>query len=871
MFMIHRRMGSLPELSVVRGDSVILPRSRKTLLHRVFEAAARQCGNQSALLSEDPSVEPLLTFSQLDSAATRLARVIIRHAKSASPSPDGDFIVAVSLSPGAPLIITLLASWKAGAAYMPVEPGIPPQRAAHILADSTPLFVIAENDALQGHASVLLYSELEREASELCDEPIADEEVLQPELESTERIATVLYTSGSTGSPKGVRLPHRAVLNRLRWQWREFPFTDDEQTCVFKTALSFVDSVGEMFAPLLQGRALALLPRAAVAHPERLARALGGHKIRRLVLVPSLLRALLLLARQKGGSGLRALRLWVCSGEELALDLVRDFFAVMPPGAALANFYGSTEVMGDVTYHLFSNLTDVEVAAKNDIRAPIGRALDNTNIYLLDDQFRLVPAGQRGELYAAGLNIARGYVNNRDPSKFLPNPVTTDPAYAVLYRTGDYARLVKGVLVYEGRADSQVKVRGNRVDLSEVERALRTAPGVEKAVVLCWRSGREEQTLLGYVTTSEPMPAAQIEASLRDSLASYAIPQVFVLDSIPLLVNGKTDRQLLLQRFEQQHEAGTGTTVKLDLGSCPAEMQAAAVALLTTVRNVLGAALRTDFISLDANFYEIGGNSLNSIFTITKLQELGFFIGIGDFVSSRTLFEVLKRMNTKPDEVSACTKVSSSRYTTHFLSDESKSSVYRMITESFYQKADLEQWLKPIPAKSDYHDLLDALWPHLLDSNLSFTVRGPDGRDIAVALSFDAHAEPEVQVHSQLAIVFDFLESIEGPIRETRLPTGRGNVLHSFMLGTDPDISSAENVELTQIMEQECLRIARDRGFRGIFTTNTSPLTQQLCTDVYGYEMLLDYQVNQYVAPDGSKPFAEAPDSQRAICSWRRI
>ncbi|KAF4530883.1 hypothetical protein B566_EDAN018833 [Ephemera danica] len=186
---------------MVQGDSVILPRS---LLHRVFEAAARQCGNQPALLSEDPyAVEPLLTFSQLDSAASRLARVIIRHAKSASPSPrDGDFIVAVSLSPGAPLIITLLASWKAGAAYMPVEPGIPPKRAAHILADSTPLFVIAENDAMQEYASVLLYSELEREASELCDEPIADEDVLQPELESTERIATVLYTSGSTGSPK---------------------------------------------------------------------------------------------------------------------------------------------------------------------------------------------------------------------------------------------------------------------------------------------------------------------------------------------------------------------------------------------------------------------------------------------------------------------------------------------------------------------------------------------------------------------------------------------------------------------------------------------------------------------------------------------
>ncbi|CAD6216235.1 GSCOCG00012870001-RA-CDS [Cotesia congregata] len=196
-----------------------------------------------------------------------------------------------------------------------------------------------------------------------------------------------------------------------------------------------------------------------------------------------------------------------------------------------------------------------------------------------------------------------------------------------------------------------------------------------------------------------------------------------------------------------------------------------------------------------------------------------------------------------------------------------------MVTESFYLKADLERWLSPDIKRSDYYDLMDTLWRPVVDKELSFIIKSADEEAtiLGVALNFDAHDEPDCVVTSKLSIVFEFLEFLEGPIRENKLPRGKGKILHCYMMATNENLTPAENVIIMNKMEEECLNLARRKGFMGIFTTNTSPLTQQLGNDVYNYEVLLDYQVNQYVAPDGSKPFGEAPDDQRALCSWKTI
>lgn len=188
----------------------------------------------------------------------------------------------------------------------------------------------------------------------------------------------------------------------------------------------------------------------------------------------------------------------------------------------------------------------------------VGLPVDNTIVYLLDNEYRPVKVGDVGELFVSGLNLAAGYVNKRDPEKFINNPLAIDPVFSKLYRTGDFARIEKGCLIYEGRTDSQVKIRGHRVDLTEIEKALMSLDTVEKAVVLCYKPGEMNQALLAFVVCKDSFASeSQIESILREKLTSYMVPQVILLDSIPYLINGKVDRQTLLKNYENTSNGKT--------------------------------------------------------------------------------------------------------------------------------------------------------------------------------------------------------------------------------------------------------------------------------------------------------------------------
>lgn len=349
---------------------------------------------------------------------------------------------------------------------------------------------------------------------------------------------------------------HATILNRLQWQWNRFPYSTTEKVGIFKTALTFVDSVTEIWGPLLNGMAIVVVPKKVTNNPERLVELLEEYKIERLVLVPTLLRSLLLYLPLQNKQLLYNLRIWVCSGEPLQLSLAKEFFDYFEEGVhQLCNFYGSTEVMGDVTYFVCESKKQLS----NFEKVPIGYPLDNTVIYILNPELQPVKPGDIGELFVSGSNLAQGYVNGRDPHRFIDNPLAVDPIYSRLYRTGDFASATKGCVYYEGRTDSQIKIRGHRVDLSEVEKNLLSLPGVDKGIVLCYHAGEIDQALLGFITVEKDstlQTGLQIEGALESKLPHYMIPQVIILDSIPLLVNGKIDRQSLLKMYENTNNNG---------------------------------------------------------------------------------------------------------------------------------------------------------------------------------------------------------------------------------------------------------------------------------------------------------------------------
>ncbi|XP_076673165.1 nonribosomal peptide synthetase ebony [Andrena cerasifolii] len=857
-------MGTILQQSVLKGRQLDGSKE-KDLLHKLFREAAANYSSQLAIYYEDNGEECTLTYAELNDLTDRMARVLREFERPENTSQN---LVAVCMKPSHRLPTVLLAIMKAGMAYLPLDVEFPMSRVKHVLQEAKPFVVLIEDGAdptiYEGTATIT-YEQLVARLRHVEKDDSQQEQ-------DPEQLAILLYTSGSTGTPKGVLLPHAAVLNRLQWQWRELPYAANEERCVFKTSLTFVDSVSEIWGPLLQGRTLVIVAKQVTRDPGRFMQVLEKHKIQRLVLVPSLLHSMLMyLGLRDKENVLRSLKLWICSGETLPLSLAEQFFATFDSGdKILANFYGSTEVMGDVTYHLLNNRSQLQSTDK----VPIGKPLDNCIVYIVSKEMRLVPQGEVGELIVAGRNLAAGYVRDNDSRKFLDNPHAIDPEYSKIYRTGDYARISKGVVVYEGRVDSQIKVRGHRVDLTEVEKAVSRAPGVDNVVVLCYKPGELSQTLIAFVTTTNGSSTCgqKIEGFLQATIPPYMLPQVVVVDNIPLLTNGKTDRQALLKQYESSNlNSENDLYMNCNYSSVPAEQLEKAKVLFPTVASVIGRGRRA-IATLDSNFYELGGNSLNSIYTVTKLRDQGYEISITEFITAKNLAEVLDRMRISTDEVLLEKDLNEEEHIFEMLNDSHKRDVIEIITESFYSKADLEQWLMPGIEKDDYRLMMEILWGPLVEKNLSFAVKSArDGRTIGVGLNFDLWDEPELILDSKLTIVFDFLEFLEAPIRERKLPKGKGQIVHNFMMSTSSDLNPGENVIMMKEMEVYCLQLAKRKEYAGIFTTNTSPLTQQLGMDVFGYETMLSYQVNKYVAPNGTKPFGQAPDSQLAICSLKMI
>jgi amino acid adenylation domain-containing protein len=530
--------------------------------------------------------ERVVTFAELNRQANQLANYLRGRGVGLED------VVGVLVERSFEAVVAIMGVLKAGGAYLPLDARAPAQRLKAIL-DEARANVVITHHPLKGalpEKEGLIVITLDNARPE-----IALEEANNPETGAVSaNTACVIYTSGSTGTPKGVAQTHSGLLNRFEWMWETYPFRPYE-VCCQKTSLSFVDSVWEIFGPLLRGLPLVIIPDEVVRNPVELINTLVAERITRIVLVPSLLRVLVESCADEFAR-LSALNLWVVSGEPMPSDLLARFRALAPE-STLLNLYGSSEVAADVTCYAVGG------GAMSTPTVPIGLPIANTTVHLLDEEMRMVPVGVVGEIYVGGLNLARGYLNRAGltAERFVPDP-SGQACGARLYRTGDLARrLPDGNIECLGRADRQVKLRGFRIEPAEVEAALAAHSGVRECVVLLRRTAPDDERLEAYfVAAREPAPGpGELRDFLSKRLPDYMIPTGFaVVGEMPRLSSGKVDRAALLRVGGTAH-AASGRQ------SAPPRTQ-----LEREVAEVWRQVLKVDDIGVDDNFFDVGGNSL---------------------------------------------------------------------------------------------------------------------------------------------------------------------------------------------------------------------------------------------------------------------
>ncbi|WP_027584205.1 non-ribosomal peptide synthetase [Bradyrhizobium sp. Ai1a-2] len=548
-----------------------------------------------------------VTFGQLRERVTA-----IRSLLRASDVGVGDTVaMLVDRSPDVAAVI--LAARALQSIVVPISPDYPRDRIEYILRDSqVKLLVHANTTDLGFDMPSIFLSTLEG-----CGAPAHDLQC--SDKPSDQGIASLIYTSSSTGKAKGVLIPESAILNRLNWMWRSFPFDSTDVMVVQKSA-SLVASAWEYFGGLLRGVPALILTQEQLLDPDRLLCRLARDRVTHLFASPPLLSGLI--ASQERHPRRTALRFVTSSAEPMPSSLPVRWRAYFPD-VPLWNFYGATECASNAAVY------DTSDAYDDSSLVPVGRPIDNVKLYVLDAQLRRVPVGAAGELCIAGRCVSAGYWRDQDRTNrcFVPNPYD-DGQYSVLYRSGDIARIsTSGLLEICGRSDNQVKVRGFRIELEEVEAALESHPAITKAAVVAAGMNDHRRLTASVVPARDSLSSEDIVIHLRHTLPSHMIPAAFhLVDSIPLTASGKIDRARL------------SSVPYREVGPSPsAEPRTREERILAGIWQDLLGAKR---VGIDRSFFDIGGDSLLCVRCVTLARKAGLNLTVHQIYRTPTIREL---------------------------------------------------------------------------------------------------------------------------------------------------------------------------------------------------------------------------------------
>jgi surfactin family lipopeptide synthetase A len=553
----------------------------ESTLTGLLSSQAERSSNATAVVFRDQT----LSYGALNRLSNQLARVLRKLGVGVEDR------VGVCMERSLEMVVALIGTMKAGAAYVPFDPTYPRERRESLAQDAKVRVVLTQdkwNDWLPetGFAVFQLDSQWRDIAEESGDEidcPAAPQNA-----------AYLIYTSGSTGHPKGVLNTHRGIVNRLLWMQSEFQLQHDEAV-LQKTPFSFDVSVWELFWPLIVGARLVIAEPESHRDPEYVADLVRKQHVTTVHFVPPMLEAFL--RAQLEDVGDLGLRRVLCSGEALTVELQEQFQKTFGGRVALYNLYGPTEAAIDVSWWE----CDAEYKSKS---VPIGTPIANTQLYVLDQKMDIVPAGLAGELYVGGVGLARGYWGrpSMTAERFVADPFSTQPGKR-LYRTGDLVRYREdGVIEFVGRMDHQVKIRGYRIELGEIEAALRSHESVLNAVVVSYERSAGDTALAAYLLGRPGKARAsssEIRRYIRGRLPEFMVPgPVLWLEQFPIGVTGKLDRGSLPDPGLVNLDVSEETYVAPSTG--PEEVLA----------GIWARHLGLDKVGVNDNFFDLGGHSI---------------------------------------------------------------------------------------------------------------------------------------------------------------------------------------------------------------------------------------------------------------------
>jgi amino acid adenylation domain-containing protein len=555
-----------------------VPYSSERCIHQLFEDQIQRTPNALALVSEDSQ----LTYQELDQRANQLAHYL--QGQGVGP----DVLVGICMERSPDMIVALMATLKAGGAYLPLDPRYPRERLDMILQDSHPAVLLTQSTLRAILSSceaqtLSIDSEWEKAACESKAAP--------PCATNADNLVYVIYTSGSTGRPKGVLISHRGLCNVIQAQIDAFAVSAASRIMQF-ASFSFDAAASEIFVALLSGASLYLAPSSSLLPGPSLLQLLREKQITTITLPPS---ALALLPVTE----LPDLRTLIVAGEECPVPLAKQWSKY----CRVLNGYGPSEIS------ICATIAECDI---NSDRLPIGRPIINTRIYVLDAFMQLVPIGIPGELCIGGPGVARGYLHRPDltAERFVPDPFGAHPG-SRLYKSGDLVRYrPDGQLEFLGRIDRQVKLRGFRIEPGEIEAVLHSQPEIQEAAVLLHENTPEDKQLVAYIVLRDGhiLREADLRQRLREVLPDYMLPShITLLDALPLSPNGKIDRQALPKPNREWRLRTTSHVGPRD-------------SIEWSIAQIWERLLNIKLVGVRENFFQIGGNSLLAVRLMADLE-----------------------------------------------------------------------------------------------------------------------------------------------------------------------------------------------------------------------------------------------------------